>query len=227
MVAEIISTFILVFTGCGAVMVNEISNGKVTSVGVSLAFGLVVTIMIYAVGHISGAHMNPAVTLAFAVARHFPWTQVPLYAAAQCIGSITASFMLRWILHPAAYEGATLPTGSDVQSFLLEIVITFILMFVIAAVSTDTRACGELAGIAVGSAVALNALMAGSISGASMNPARSLGPATASGNYHSLWVYMAGPTIGALMGMLTYNCIRLPNQAMQCACNKPAKSFRR
>lgn len=224
-VAEVISTFILVFTGCGAAMVNEISNGKVTAVGVSLAFGLVVTIMIYAVGHISGAHMNPAVTLAFAVAKHFPWTHVPLYIAAQCGGSLTAAFMLRWILHPAASEGATLPFGSDMQSFLLEIVITFVLMFVVAAVATDTRACGELAGIAVGSAVALNALMAGPISGASMNPARSLGPAVASGNYRSLWVYMAGPIVGAVAGMLVYNCIRLQDTVVQS--DKPVKSFRR
>jgi aquaporin NIP len=230
LVAEVISTFILVFTGCGSAMVNEISSGQVTHVGVSLAFGLVITIMIYAVGHISGAHMNPAVTLAFAIARHFPWTQVPVYIIAQCGGSIMASFCLRWILHPAASEGATLPAGSDVQSFLLEIIITFILMFVVAAVATDTRACGELAGIAVGSAVALNALMAGPISGASMNPARSLGPAVASGNYRALWVYWAGPIIGAVTGMLAYNVIRLPDKEGDCCNNnnnKPAKSFRR
>ncbi|KAG0592133.1 hypothetical protein KC19_1G227800 [Ceratodon purpureus] len=224
-VAEVISTFILVFTGCGAAMVNTISDGKVTPVGISLVFGLVVTIMIYAVGHISGAHMNPAVTLAFAVARHFPWTQVPLYIGAQCGGSIMASFTLRWILHPAASEGATLPAGSDVQSFLLEIVITFILMFVVAAVATDTRACGELAGIAVGSAVALNALMAGPISGASMNPARSLGPAVASGNYRAIWVYITGPIIGSVLGMMAYNSIRLPDTGVQS--DRPAKSFRR
>lgn len=222
LVAEVISTFILVFTGCGAVMVNAISNGKVTPVGISLVFGLVITIMIYAVGHISGAHMNPAVTLAFAIAKHFPWTQVPMYIVAQCGGSVFASFLLRWILHPAASEGATIPAGSDIQSFLLEIVITFILMFVVAAVATDTRARGELAGIAVGSCVALNALMAGPISGASMNPARSLGPAVASGNYRSIWVYIAGPIIGALVGILAYNCIRLPDTEAQC--DKPAKN---
>lgn len=231
LVAEVISTFILVFTGCGAAMVNAISDGKVTPMGVSIVFGLVVTVMIYAVGHISGAHMNPAVTVAFAVAKHFPWTRVPLYIAAQCSGSIMASFMLRWILHPAASEGATLPAGSDVQSFLLEIVITFILMFVVAAVATDTRACGELAGIAAGSAVALNALMAGPISGASMNPARSLGPAVASGNYRAIWVYIIGPVIGSVLGMLAYNCIRLADSRPQCGkatnCDKPAKSFRR
>lgn len=227
LIAEVISTFILVFMGCGAAMVNVISNGKVTPVGISLSFGLVVTIMIYAVGHVSGAHMNPAVTLAFAVAKHFSWSQVPLYIAAQCSGAFTASFLLRWILHPAASEGATLPAGSDFQSFLIEIVITFILMFVIAAVATDTRACGELAGIAIGSAVALNALMAGPISGASMNPARSLGPAIASGNYSSIWVYLVGPIIGSVMGMLAYNCIRLPDKQMQCTCDKAPKSFHR
>ncbi|CAK9193970.1 unnamed protein product [Sphagnum troendelagicum] len=210
--AEVISTFILVFSGCGAAMADAKSHGEVTHVGVSLAFGLVIMIMIQAVGHISGAHMNPAITIAFATMQHFPWIQVPAYICAQVLGAIASAFALRLILNPAANEGATLPVGSDAQSLLLEIVTTFILMFVVAAVATDNRACGELAGIAVGSAVALNGLMAGSISGASMNPARSIGPAVASGNYEGIWVYIVGPIVGAVAGAQAYNLIRLPEQ---------------
>ena len=138
--AELMSTFILVFAGCGAIMVDAHRGGVVTHVGVSLTFGLVIAAMIYTVGHISGAHMNPAVTIAFALTKHFPWRQVPVYVAAQCAGGIAASFVLGLILHPAAFEGATLPSGSDVQSLVLEMIITFILMFVISAVATDTRA---------------------------------------------------------------------------------------
>jgi glycerol uptake facilitator-like aquaporin len=138
--AELMSTFILVFAGCGAIMVDAHRGGVVTHVGISLTFGLVVAAMIYTVGHVSGAHMNPAVTIAFALTKHFPWCQVPVYVAAQCAGGIAASFVLGLILHPAAFEGATLPSGSDAQSLVLEIIITFVLMFVISAVATDTRA---------------------------------------------------------------------------------------
>jgi glycerol uptake facilitator-like aquaporin len=138
--AELIATFVLVFGGCGAVMVNAKSGGQVTHVGVALAFGLAITIMIYAVGHISGAHMNPAVTIAFATARHFPWKQVPAYLGAQITGAIASAYVLRLILNNDASEGASLPAGSNAQSLILEIIITFILMFVISAVATDTRA---------------------------------------------------------------------------------------
>ncbi|CAM6037175.1 unnamed protein product [Sphagnum compactum] len=225
--AEVISTFILVFGGCGSVMVDAKSNGQVTHVGVSIAFGVVVTTMIYAVGHISGAHMNPAVTIAFATARHFPWSQVPAYIGAQLVGAITSSYALRLILASSvASEGATLHTGSDAQSLALEIIITFILMFVVSAVATDTRACGELAGIAVGATITVNALMAGPVSGASMNPARSLGPAIISSNYRGIWVYIVGPTVGAVAGALVYNLIRLPEQEPCKLQIKPSKSFR-
>ncbi|KAJ7198905.1 hypothetical protein O6H91_Y499400 [Diphasiastrum complanatum] len=210
--AEMIGTFILVFTGCGSAMVDTKSQGSITHFGVSTAFGLVVMIIIYSIGHISGAHINPAVTLAFATVRHFPWAQVPAYIGAQVVSAITAAFVLRALFNPVANIGATIPAGSNAQSFVLEMLITYILMFVVSAVATDTRAIGELAGLAVGSTVALNAIFAGPISGASMNPARSLGPAIAANNYKGIWVYIIGPTLGALLGAWSYNMIRLPEE---------------
>ncbi|KAL3676758.1 hypothetical protein R1sor_026706 [Riccia sorocarpa] len=211
-VAEMVSTFCLVFTGCGAAVVNSGSttHGVISQLGIAMAFGVVVTVMVYSVGHISGAHMNPAVTIAFATVRHFPWGEVPIYIGAQCTASIIAGYTLRLIFGNVGHLGSTVPAGSAWQSFGLEIIITFILMFVIAAVATDTRAVGELAGIAVGSTVGLNALFAGPISGASMNPARSIGPAIASNTYTSFWVYVVGPILGALIGAWGYALIRGP-----------------
>jgi glycerol uptake facilitator-like aquaporin len=141
--AELMSTFILVFAGCGAIMVDAARGGVVTHVGISLTFGLVVAAMVYSVGHISGAHMNPAVTIASALTKHFPWSQVLMYVAAQCTGAVAASFALGLILPPVAFGGATLPSGSDVQSLVLEIIITFVLMFVISAVTTDKQSVRE------------------------------------------------------------------------------------
>ncbi|XP_068642253.1 aquaporin NIP2-1-like isoform X2 [Aristolochia californica] len=207
-IAEIISTFLLVFVTCGAAAQNKMDQQRVSQLGASVAGGLVVTVMIYAVGHISGAHMNPAVTLAFAVFRHFPWKQVPSYAAAQFTGAIFASFVLRVLLHPIEDVGTTIPSGSAFQALVMEIVVTFSMMFVTSAVATDTKAVGKLAGIAVGSAVCITSILAGPISGGSMNPARSLGPALASEKYEAIWVYLAGPVVGTLLGAWSYSLIR-------------------
>jgi MIP family channel proteins len=211
LVAEGIGTFGLVFAGCGAIMINQLAGGQVTHVGVGLVFGLVVAAMIYATGHISGAHLNPAVTLGFVVARHFPLGRVAGYWVAQLVGAGAAALCLRLLLGPVAYLGATLPMGSGGawQAFGLEIVLTFFLMFVIMAVATDTRAVGQAAALAIGATVGLEALFAGPISGASMNPARSLGPALVSGTWTAQWVYVTAPFIGAVLAALVYRWLRL------------------
>ena len=207
LVAEAFGTFALVFAGCGAIMVNA-KDGALGQLGIALSFGLVIMVMIYAVGHISGAHFNPAVTLAFALTRHFPWPRVFLYSGAQVIGAIAAALVLRASLGDVAQVGATLPSGSDGQAFLWEVVLTVFLMFVIMAVATDTRAVGEAAAIAVGGTVGLDALIGGPISGASMNPARSVGPALVSGDLTSLWIYLTAPFVGAVIGAAFYQVIR-------------------
>lgn len=183
-------------------------SGGLGDVGVALAFGLVIMAMVYAVGHVSGAHLNPAVTFAFALRRHFPSAHVPAYWAAQISGAIAAAVFLRVSLGDVASVGATMPSGSEAQSFLWEVVLTAILLFVIMAVATDTRAVGEAAAIAIGGTVALASLVGGPVSGASMNPARSLGPALASGGTDSLWLYLAAPLVGGSVGALAYEVVR-------------------
>jgi aquaporin NIP len=207
LVAEAIGTFALVFAGAGAVMVDAKTHA-LGHVGVAITFGLVIMAMIYAVGHVSGAHFNPAVSLAFALTRHFPWSRVGAYWAAQITGALAAAAVLRGSLGNIAHVGATLPSGSQGQSFLWEIVLTFFLMFVILAVATDTRAVGEAAAIAIGGTVGLDAMFGGPISGASMNPARSLGPALVSGDLHALWIYLVAPLVGATVGALIYQFVR-------------------
>ncbi len=207
LLAEGIGTFGLVFAGTGAIMIDA-QTGAVGHVGVGLTFGLIIMVMIYAVGHISGAHFNPAVTLGFAVGRHFSWSLVPRYWVAQLLGGLTASLLLRFLFGDVAHLGTTLPRGSDRQSFVLEAVLTFLLMFVITAVATDVRAVGQAAAIAIGGTIGLEALFAGPISGASMNPARSLAPALVSGTWASQWLYVAGPMIGAVVGVLAYQVTR-------------------
>lgn len=206
--AEIIATYLLVFVTCGSAALSASDEHMVSKLGASVAGGLIVTVMIYAVGHISGAHMNPAVTLAFAAVRHFPWKQVPLYALAQLIGATSAAFTLRILLHPIKQVGTTSPSGTEIQALITEIVVTFSMMFVTSAVATDTKAVGELAGIAVGSAVCITSILAGPVSGGSMNPARTIGPAIASDYYSGIWVYIVGPVCGTLAGAWTYNFIR-------------------
>jgi aquaporin NIP len=205
--AELVGTFALVFAGCGAVMVDARTHA-LGHVGVAICFGLVIMAMIYAVGHISGAHFNPAVTFAFALSRHFPWPRAFGYWAAQLGGALLAAAILRGSLGAIAHVGATLPSGSQGQSFLWELVLTFFLMFVIMAVATDTRAVGEAAAIAIGGTVGLDAMFGGPISGASMNPARSIGPAFVAGDLHALWLYIAAPVLGAALAALGYQFVR-------------------
>jgi MIP family channel proteins len=204
MLAEAIGTFALVFAGCGAIMVDHQTHA-LGHVGVAISFGLV--IMIYAVGHISGAHFNPAVTFAFAVSRHFPPARVLAYWAAQLAGALGAALVLRGSLGDVAHVGATLPAGSNGQAFLWEAVLSFFLMFVIMAVATDARAVGEAAAIAIGGTVGLDAMFGGPITGASMNPARSLGPAIAAGDFTSIWVYLAAPIAGAAAAAIAYRVV--------------------
>ena len=206
--AEFIGTFSLVFAGTGAIVVNETSNGAVTHVGVALTFGLVVLAMIYTVGDISGAHLNPAVSLGFFAARRFQLREVIPYIVSQCAGAFAASGILRLLFPRDATLGATLPAGSATQSFVLELILTAILMFVILSVSTGAAEKGITAGIAVGSVIGLEAMFAGPICGASMNPARSLAPAVVSQHLSSLWIYLVAPTTGALLAVLGCRCVR-------------------
>lgn len=205
--AEFIGTFALVFAGCGAIAVNA-ETGALGHVGVAIAFGLVIAVMIYALGHISGAHFNPAVSVAFAVGRHFPWTSVATYTAAQVAGATIAALFLRATLGPAADLGVTRPGGADIQALAWEVTFTFFLVLVITAVATDTRAVGEAAALAIGGTVALGALVAGPISGASLNPARSLGPALVSVDFTAIWIYIAGPVAGAILASAAYRFLR-------------------
>src|ERR687892_1370714 len=205
--AEAIGTFALVFAGAGAIMVDA-QTGALGNVGIAFTFGLVIMAMIYAVGHISGAHFNPAVSFAFALTRHFPWARAAAYWAAQIAGALAAALLLRASLGDVANVGATLPSGSDGQAFLWETILTFFLMFVIMAVATDTRAVGEAAAIAIGGTVGLDALFGGPITGASMNPARSLGPALAAGELDAIWIYLLAPLAGAALGAFAYQFIR-------------------
>ena len=177
-------------------------------VGVAITFGLVIMAMIYAIGHVSGAHFNPAVTFAFALTRHFPWPRAGFYWIAQLVGALAAAAILRGSLGNVAHVGATLPSGSQSQSFLWEFILSAFLMFVVMAVATDTRAVGEAAAIAIGGTIGLDAMFGGPISGASMNPARSAGPAIVAGDLHALWLYLIAPVLGTATGALVYQFIR-------------------
>jgi aquaporin NIP len=205
--AEAVGTFALVACGCGAIVVNA-ATGALGHIGVAASFGLVIMVMIAALGHVSGAHFNPAVTLAFAWIRHFPWRDVPLYVAGQLLGAVAGALTVRAFFGTVGRIGTTLPAGSSLQAFGMEILLTAVLMFVITSVATDTRAVGQLAALAIGGTVALDALWGGPVTGASMNPARSFGPTLVSGLWQAHWVYSLGPLIGATLGAALYQGLR-------------------
>jgi len=206
--AETLGTFSLVFAGTGAIVINEVGGGVVTHVGIALTFGLIVLAMIYTFGDISGAHLNPAVTIGFWAARRLAGRTVLAYVTAQCLGAIVASAVLRVLFAQNKLLGATLPAGSELQSFVLEAILTFLLMLTILSVSTGAKEKGITAGIAVGSVIALEALFAGPICGASMNPARSFAPALFSGHFEHLWIYLVAPVLGACAATLACRCVR-------------------
>jgi aquaporin NIP len=207
--AEGLAAFALVFAGCGAAVANAEYDGALGTVGIGLVFGLIIMAMIYATGHLSGAHINPAVTIAFALTRHFPRTEAAAYITAQAAGAIVAALLLLavWPDQPAEL-GATIPSVGVGSALVYEAVLTAFLMFVIMAVATDTRAVGAAAAIAIGGTVGLDAIFGGPVTGASMNPARSLGPALASGTWTDFWVYLAGPILGAAAGAFAYQAVR-------------------
>lgn len=198
-IAEAIATFILVFIGCGAIVVNEIFVGSIGHIGISAAFGLVVMAMIYAVGNISGAHLNPAVTLGFLFAGRLDKKSALIYIISQIIGAILAAYTLAFLFPESKTLGSTLPNINIFKAFIMEVILTFILMFVILNVSTGHMEKGIMAGVAVGGVIAFEALVAGPITGASMNPARSLAPALVSNNLEALWVYLTAPILGAAL----------------------------
>ena len=209
-VAEFIGTFSMIFCGTGAMVINEITHGSVTGVGIGITWGLIVTAMIYAFGDISGAHFNPAVTVSFAFAKKFSWKEVPFYILAQCLGAIVASSILFFLFPASEWLGSTQPSLDPyfppINAFVLEILLTFFLMLVIINVSTGSKEVGIIAGLAIGGVVLLEAIFAGPMTNASMNPARSLGPALISGHLENLWLYLTAPFIGALLAVL---CCRL------------------
>ena len=207
-ISEIIGTFALVFCGTGAMVINDFTGGTVTHVGVAITFGLIVMGMIYAFGDISGAHMNPAVTIGFAYAKKFPWKEVPAYVLAQLIGAFLASGILLYLFPESQTLGATVPGLSALKVFIFEIILSFFLMVVIINVSTGSKEIGLVAGIAIGSVVLLEAMFAGPITGASMNPARSIAPAVVSGNIADLWIYILAPIIGCVLAVVTCKLVK-------------------
>ncbi|WP_108808822.1 MIP/aquaporin family protein [Aquimarina spinulae] len=215
-ISESIGTFSMVFCGTGAMTINEVTGGDVTHVGVAITWGLIVMAMIYAFGEISGAHFNPAVTIAFAYAKKFEWEEVPKYIIAQCIGAIVASSILLFLFPESEFLGGTLPAFDDLRAFILETLLTYFLMVVIINVSTGSKETGTMAGIAVGGVVLLEAMFAGPMTNASMNPARSLGPALLSGHWEHQWLYFIAPILGALLAVLTCKLVKPDNCCTDC-----------
>ena len=209
-IAETIGTFSMIFCGCGAIVINDFTGGTITHPGVAITWGLIVMAMIYAFGDISGAHFNPAVTVGFAVAKKFNWNEVPKYIIAQVIGAMIASLILLY-LFPESDLGATIPTIEPLKVFIIELLLSFFLMVVIINVSTGSKEIGLIAGIAVGSVILLEAMFAGPLTKASMNPIRSLAPALASGNFTHLWVYLSAPFIGMFLAVFSCKLVKSDN----------------
>lgn len=208
--SEFIGTFSMIFCGCGAMVINDFTGGIITHPGVAITWGLIVMSMIYAFGDISGAHFNPAVTLSFAVANKFKWTEVPKYMIAQLFGALTASYILLF-LFPESDLGATIPIIEPLKVFIIELLLSFFLMLVIINVSTGSKEIGPVAGIAIGSVVLLEAMFAGPLTKASMNPIRSLAPALVSGNFTDLWVYLTAPFTGMLLAVFSCKLVKDEN----------------
>lgn len=209
-IAEFLGTFAMVFCGTAAMVVNDLT-GVITHPGVAITWGLIVTGMIYAFAEISGAHFNPAVTIAFSYAKKFPWKEVPKYILSQCLGAITASLLV-WMFWPESETlGATIPSIVVWKAFILEFLLTFFLMLVIINVSTGSKEIGTMAGIAIGGIVLLEAMFAGPMTKASMNPARSLGPALVSGNLSELWLYIVAPILGAIVAVMSCKLVKDDN----------------
>jgi aquaporin NIP len=214
-IAELIGTFALIFCGTGAVIIDQQSGGAVTHVGVAITFGLIVMSMIYSLGNISGAHLNPAVSIAFTVAKRFPVRQLPWYIISQLAGALLASFTLKYLFPANELLGATMPAGTEMQSFVLELILTFFLMLVIISVAVGSKEQGMFAGLAIGAVVGLEAMFAGPICGASMNPARSIAPAIASGHLIHLWIYLVAPVVGASLAIPIWKYITDNNKINQ------------
>lgn len=210
-ISEFIGTFSMIFCGTGAMTINEITGGEVTHVGIAITWGLIVMSMIYAFGETSGAHFNPAVTIAFAYAKKFSWKEVPKYIVAQILGAFVASLILLFLFPTSEFLGATIPTIDVWRAFVLELLLTFFLMVVIINVSTGSKEMGVVAGIAIGAVVLLEAMFAGPITNASMNPARSLAPNIVSGNIQGLWLYIIAPILGALLAVVSCKLIKDDN----------------
>jgi len=210
-ISEFIGTFSLIFCGTGAMTINEITGGEVTHVGIAITWGLIVMAMIYAFGEISGAHFNPAVTIAFAYAKKFSWKEVPKFILAQILGAITASLILLFLFPESEFYGATIPTLDVWRAFVLELLLTFFLMLVIINVSTGSKEVGTMAGMAIGAVVLLEAMFAGPMTKASMNPARSIAPALVSGHYEHLWLYILAPVLGALLAVVSCKLVKDDN----------------
>lgn len=207
-VAEFLGTYALVFAGTGAIIIDQETHGSISHVGIAITFGLIVMSMIYALGDISGAHLNPAVSIAFTVAKKFPVKKLIPFIVSQLSGAVAASLTLKYLFPANQLLGATIPTGTDLQSFILEFILTFFLMLVIINVAKGSKEQGMFAGLAIGSVVALEAMFAGPICGASMNPARSFGPAVVSGHTEHLWVYLSATTLGAVFAIPVWNFLK-------------------